>query len=524
MKIERSQNAIRNIIFGVILKVYQIVLPFVMRTAMIYILGVQYLGLNSLFVSILQVLNLVELGVGAAMTFNMYKPIAVDDTYRICAIMRLYKLYYRVIGFFIMIGGLLILPIIPRLILGEVPSDVNIYIIYVLNLGATVLSYWLFAYKNSLLIAHQRVDVISKITLVTDSIKYGFQMFLLLVVKNYYAYLIVTLVAQILTNIITSIVVDKMFPNYKPSGNLEKSEIKIVNKQVKDLFTSKIGAVILNSVDTIVISAFLGLTSLAVYQNYYYIITSVITFAGILFNACTAGIGNSIVVESKDKNYRDLNKFTFIINWISGVCTSCLLCLLQPFMYFWVGEELMLNMSAVVCFCIYYFIYTINQLLNLYKDSAGIWHEDRFRPLVTALANLGMNLIMVQFIGVYGVLLSTVFSMLFIGMPWIIYNLFSVLFKRKPWEYIKKLFHYTIITCIACVTTYMICSITPKYGILSFIVKIVICCIIPNLIFFISYMRCEEFKEVKHLVVNTIIRPLESKLVEMKEKRLLGKA
>jgi len=180
MKIERTKNATRNIIFGILLKVYQMLVPFAMRTAMIYLLGVQYLGLNSLFASVLQVLNLAELGVGSAMVFSMYKPIAEDDTDTICALMRLYKIYYRVIGAVVLILGLILLPFIPKLISGDVPADINVYILYLMNLAATVLSYWLFAYKNSVLQAHQRVDVTSKVMLITETIKYGLQKWCLL--------------------------------------------------------------------------------------------------------------------------------------------------------------------------------------------------------------------------------------------------------------------------------------------------------------------------------------------------------
>ena len=202
-KIERTKNATRNIIFGVILKVYQIIVPFLMRTAMIYLMGVQYLGLNSLFTSILQVLNLAELGVGSAMIYSMYKPIAEDDSATICALMKLYKTYYTVIGFVIAIIGCILTPFIPKLISGDIPEGLNIYVLYLLNLGATVLSYWLYAYKNSILQAHQRVDVISKVTLVTTTIQYILQLLVLWLFKDYYLYVIVLLATQALTNIRT---------------------------------------------------------------------------------------------------------------------------------------------------------------------------------------------------------------------------------------------------------------------------------------------------------------------------------
>lgn len=503
MKIQRTKNATRNIVFGSVLKIYQIAVPFIMRTAMLYLLGVQYLGLNSLFTSILQVLNLAELGVGSAMVFSMYKPIIEDDTKTICALMKLYRLYYRIIGLVIALAGLLLLPFIPKLISGKVPEDIDIYILYLLNLGTTVLSYWLFAYKNCLLNAYQRVDMSSKISLCMTTIQYVLQLFVLIFFKNYYIYLIVSLFTQAMTNIVTSIVVSRMYPQYKPDGKLDHTEVKTINNRIRDLFTSRVGGVIVNSVDTIVISAFLGLTILAVYQNYFYILSSIIAFVSIIFNSCTAGIGNSIIVESQKKNFNDLKKFTFIISWIAGFCTSCLLCLYQPFMKIWVGEKYELGFNVVICFCIYYFVYEINQLLNMYKDAAGMWHEDRFRPLVTALSNLAMNLIMVQFIGVYGVILSTVLSMFLVGMPWLLHNLFTVLFERKYLSiYLSKLFLYVIIVMIACSITYFACSFVHLTKWPELIIKGIICCIIPNVVFFVAYRKMPEFTQSMQLVDN----------------------
>lgn len=495
-KIERTKNATRNIVFGVVLKIYQIVVPFVMRTAMIYLLGVQYLGLNSLFSSVLQVLNLAELGVGSAMVFSMYRPIAEDDHTTICALMKLYQIYYRIIGLIIAAVGLVITPFIPNLISGEVPGDINIYILYLLNLAATVASYWVFAYKNSILQAHQRTDVVSKVTLVTSTIQYGLQILVLWILKNYYVFVIVALLTQVLTNIVTAIVADRMYPLYKAKGKLPKESVEEINRRIRDLFTSKIGAIIVNSADTIVVSAFLGLTMLAIYQNYYFILTAVIGIVTIVFSACTAGIGNSLIVETKNKNFNDLKKFTFLISWIAGVCSCCFLNLYQPFMKIWVGEELMLAYPAVICFVVYYFIYEINQLLNLYKDAGGIWHQDRFRPLVTAIANVSMNLIMVQFWGIYGVLLSTALSMLFVGMPWLFHNLFTTLFEKKDLKpYLGRVVLYTGITIVVCIISVIICSFVNLNSWLTFIVRLCICAVLPNALYLIIYRRLPEFKE-----------------------------
>ena len=440
----RKKNATRNIIFGTCLKLYQIVVPFLMRTIMIYFMGVQYLGLNSLFTSVLQVLNLAELGVGSAMVYSMYKPIAEHDSDTICALMGLYRKYYRIIGMVVLVAGSILIPFVPHLIKSDVPDGINIYVLYIMNLLATVFTYWLYAYKNSILQAYQRTDVVSKVTMITDTIKYALQILVIIFLKNYYIYVLILIVLQIVANISTAFVVSKMYPEYECKGE----EVKQINLRIKDLFTSKIGAVIVNSADTVVISAFLGLTILAIYQNYFFIISSVIAIIAVVFNSCTAGIGNS---------------------------------------------ELMLGMSEVICFCVYFFVYEIQQLLLTYKDAAGMWHEDKFRPLVTALTNLALNIIMVQFWGLYGVLLSTVISIILIGMPWLFYNLIRIVY-------------YTIVTIVVSVVTYYICSFVAIGGILEFIIKLVICIIVPNILFFVFLFKLNEFKEVKKLIIGMLKR------------------
>lgn len=505
MKFNRTKNATRNIFFGIILKLYHILVPFLMRTALIYLLGVEYLGLDSLFTSILSVLNLAELGVGSAMVYSMYRPIIRDDGETICALMNLYKRYYRMIGLVVLASGLILCPFVPKLIAGSTPAGINIYILYLLNLGTTVLSYWLFAYKNCLLQAHQRSDIVSKIMLIVQTGRYVLQFVLLFLTHNYYLYLIVTLLSQAVINVVTSIVADKMYPQYRAIGVLDKAAKKDINHRITDLFTAKIGAVIVDSVDTIVISAFLGLTVLAVYQNYFYILTAITGLINVIMTSCLAGIGNSIATESKEKNYRDLRIFTLIIVWIAGICTALLLTMFQPFIKLWVGEKYMFEFSAVVCFCVYFFVKQINTLLNLYKDAAGMWHEDRFRPLVTAAANLVMNLIMVQFWGIYGILLSTVLSMLFVGMPWILRNLFTVLFDRAELRnYLKMLLLYVLITGAACTASAFLGHLLPGDGILLLVLRMIVTLVVSNLIFFAALHRTTDFKKGMDILKGTL--------------------
>lgn len=501
MKLERTKNASKSAAFGIALRLYQIIIPFVMRTAMVYLMGIEYLGLNSLFTSILQVLNLAELGVGSAMVFSMYKPIAEEDERKICALEKLYQKYYFVIGAVIAVGGIALTPFIPYLIKGEVPKELNVYVLYLLNLGATVFSYWLFAYKNSLFQAHQRTDITSRINIVTVTIQYGLQLFVLWAFHSYYLYVMAMLATQMLTNIVIAICANKVYPNYQPKGNLSKAEIKEINGRIKDLFTAKLGATIVNSADTIVISAFLGLTVLAMYQNYYFILSAVMGILQVFINACLAGIGNSIVTETLDKNYADFKKLVFIINWIVIVCVACFACMYQPFITLWVGEQYTFEYPIVVLFCIYFYLVIMQQVIGLYKDAAGIWHQDRFRPLIASLVNLALNIVLVGKWGIYAIVASTLISYLAVAIPWMISNVFTYVFKRSAKEYIfitlKNVVACTAVTAI----TIMVCGFvhTDKLFV-RLVINSIICCLLPNVLLWCIYKNNENYYQMLNYI------------------------
>lgn len=507
MRIQRVKNASRNIVFGMLLKVYQIIMPFIMRTVMIYYLGIEYAGLNNLFISILQVLNLAELGIGAAMIYSMYEPIAKNDEKKICALMNLYKISFRVIGLIVLVLGLVILPFVPKFISGSVPNELNIYILYLMHLAVTVISYWLFSYKNSLLYAHQRTDISSKVVLGTNTFQYIFQLISLLVFKNYYLYLIVSIITQIATNIITSMVVDKIYPSYKASGKVDEITSKSIKKHVLGLITNKIGSTVLNSTDAIIISSFLGLSILAIYQNYQFIITAVISIVTIVYQACLAGIGNSLILEDKKKNYDDFRTMNFIIYWISSFCSSCMICLFKPFMKIWMGDTYLLDIDVVICLVVYFFIYQIEQLIGMYKDAAGIWYEDRFRPLITAAGNVILSLILVNMLGLYGVKIATIICMVILSLPWLIANIFKYIFPdESKHKYCFSLGIYVLLAIINCCLTYFICSFIPDTGIINLIIKMIVCVIISNIINLIIFIKNKEFKRTFNIIKKFLIR------------------
>lgn len=501
MKINRKKNAINGTIFGIVLKILQIVFPFIIRTIFIRSIGVEYLGLNSLFTAILQVLNLAELGVSSALVFSMYRPIVDNDTDKLCQLMNLYRRYYRIIGFAILIAGLCIIPFLPKLINGNVPADINLYVIYAMNLAATVLSYWLFAYRNSLFAAHQRNDVISIVSIAVFFCQYLLQAVTLVIFKNYYLFLSITILSQIAINIIIAILSKKYFPEYKPRGEISEPEKKEINKKVRDLFTAKIGAVVNNSVDSIVISSLLGLKILAIYQNYYYVISALMAMFKIFFSACAAGIGNSLIVNDTDQNRKLLYNINHLVFLAINCCCACFICVCQPFMDLWVGEKYMLSFGFVLLFAVYLFAEIAPRTLIVFKDAGGIWRHDRFRPLIAASANLCLNLILTRYIGLYGIIISTVFSLCFIAYPWLIINIDKRLFRINIKKYIIRLIAYSLVICCSCSISYFITNVISfRSLVMTTVVRLLIAGPISLLLFILVFYKTNE----NHYVIKQI--------------------
>lgn len=496
MSRSKTQNSIYNAIGGLIYKGIAVIFPFLIRMVMIKKLGVEYLGLNSLFTSILMILSLSELGVGSALVYSMYKPMAEGDEDRVCALLNVYRKFYRFIGGVILLIGLLLLPFLKYIVKGDCPSDLNLYILYCIYLGNTVVSYFLFAYKKSLLEASQQNGVDSKLAALTTAIMYIMQIIVLSFFASYYAYIIVMPICTIALNILRSKRVDKMFPQYKCVGELEKGFVKGLFVKISSLLGHKIGSTVVTASDSIVISSVLGLTILAKYSNYYQVINAIIGMVTVFYHAITASVGNSIIMSEKKKVEETFYTLSFMNNWLVGWCSICLLCLYQPFMKIWMGEEMLFPFSTVVLFAIYLYAWLIRRIGLTYKDAAGMWEQDFWKPYVGIIVNLGTSIALAHYIGVEGVIIGTIVVMVLIYFPWETYVLHKHLFMHSSKAYLIKMLSYIIGTLVAAGITYIMCSLVNDAGIGPFIIKMLICVFIPNIIFGVFYSRTREFNSV----------------------------
>lgn len=507
MRLERKKNTIRNIIWGIFSRIIALLGPFAVRTIIIYILGTEYLGLSSLFTSILQVLNMVELGFGSAIAFSMYEPIANNDNSLICALLAYFKKIYKVVGIVILCLGLILLPFLKFLIKGAVPDDINIYYLYLLYLTNTCVSYLLFGYKTVLFSAFQREDILNKVYAFLQIAQYVLQIVVLLIFKDYYIYYVIVPIISVLNNIAIEKLTKKVHPDLIPNGKVPQEIKKDVKEKVSGVVISKFCGLTRNTFGSIIISAFLGLTTVAIYSNYYYLLSNVSSVIVIFVTSMRAGIGNSVVMESKEKNYQDYKKFTFMYSWISSWCAICLLCLYQPFMKLWVGESNMFPFYMVVLFSVYFLTQSMSDITNAYSGATGLWWENRYRTLFEAISNLGLSIVLGYFFGVFGIVLATILTIVVFNFIWQTKILFKCYFIGFGFlKYVKNYIKYSLVTVVAALITLAICNVI-SFGLVGdLIFKGIICVFVPNLLFFVFYRRNKYFNLSKDFAIQILKR------------------
>lgn len=517
MILERAKNTKRNVIYGIIYRIVIVLLPFIVRTILIKELGIEYVGISGLFSSILSVLSLSELGFDSAVVIIMYSAIANDNILQINALLSFIKKAYLVVGCAILILGLICIPFLPFFVSdhSQLPDDVNLYYIYLVFLSAASVSYFFGGYRHSLVVAFQRDDIISKISICTQLLFFTLQVFVLFTFKNYYYYAFTLPLLALANNVIIAETSKRLFPNIKPEGKPSKEDLAQIKKLVVGSSIGMIGNRLTISLDSIIISSFLGVVLLGYYSNYYYIANSVILIMYILYTSMQGGLGNSVNTCSVEKNRQDMMKLNFIYNWLIGWFCYSLFFLYQPFMKLWLGDSGMLPDFVPLLLCIMVYQSECFSLIGSYKVALGIVWEDRYRPLVAGGFNLMVNILMVLFLRGYGdeyaligIIGSTILSYALINCPWFVSLLFKKYYKTGLKETYLTTYKYFLVTIVCCVLSIPLFKQFPisdgMEGWLFFLARGVLCILIPNLLFFTIYHRTELFKESKIFLLDRI--------------------
>ena len=506
----KIKTAKKNIASGLISRIISILAPFISRTILLRIMGSSHLGLNSLFNSILNVLNLAELGIDSAITYNMYIPIAEGDKAKVNSLLKLYQKLYRYIGFFILLTGLLCVPFLRFLVRGEIPDDIDLILVFLLYLSNTTISYLLFAYKKSLLVALQRNDIVSNISTIIIVLQNAMQILLYFLTKNYYLYSSLLLFFTILSNLLCNYVSVRLYPEYKPEGELDKQDKEEIKKQISGLMINKVCMKSRNAFDNIVISSLINLISVTIYSNYFYVINSVHGILGTILISITSIIGNDIITKSKDENLVYMKTIQFIYMWLSIWSMGCVFILYQDFMVKWAGSSLLLDNLAVILFSAYGFILCAGDVNGMYLDTNGLWWFTRKFTLIETIISLVLNILLAINIGLNGVILASLVSVVFSNMyynPRILYKHYFGIEHLKG--YLLELLKYIILFSFVCVISKRLCVFLSLHGLFLYIGKVVTVSLVTIIICICSAYRNKTAENAREML---------SKLVTIKTK------
>lgn len=502
----RTKNSLKNIGASLLGQLVSLVFTFINRRIFVLVLGLEILGVNGLFSNVISILSLAELGIGMAMIYSLYKPMATKDEQKINALLNYYKKIYRWIGIIIFVFGLAIMPFLPYIMKSE-NEDINVHLIFFVFLLNALVTYF-FAYKRSVLIADQKNYIITICHYISFIILNVLQIFILLVFGSYLGYLVVNIVFGIGVNILISHIANKKYPFIKNMNNqsLEIEEKKELTKNIKALALHKVGSVVVNGTDNIVISTYLGLAIVGLYSNYLVIIAALNTFIGQVFGALTASIGNLNVQGSKEQTYKMFNNVLFVNFWIFGFSAITFFILSEDFIRLWLGEDFQLAKPVVITITVYFFLKGTRKTSLIFKDAMGLFWNDRYKPLAEAALNIIFSIYLVQKIGLIGVFLGTILSH-FLTCFWIEpYVVYKYGFNKKVFAYYIKYFYYSTNTIIAfLIVNYLVSSING--GLLeNLVLKGLVCLIFINFVFFILNIRSAELEYLKSLLKKIIAK------------------
>ncbi len=496
----RTSNVIKNSGASLLNRLVHTLIQFGMRTVFIYFLGNEYTGISGLFTDILQVLSLMELGLDTSMVYALFGPVARQDKKRICALMTFYRKAFTIIGVVVLCAGVLCVPFLQYIVKGvpNIREDIRgIFLMYVVT---TAFSYFL-VYKTVLLRANQKSRIISNWTTIIYIAESIIEVILLFIFRAFYAYLIVHLIATVARNLILSRKTDKLYPEYvaKTGETLSKEDTRKLIRDLACLTVYSTAGVVIYSTDSIFISAFVGTVQVAIIGNFSLIINSVRHIVSQIVNAAKPSIGNLAATSDNDKQEAVFNRMNFLAFWVCCFTCTCMFVLLNPFVGdIWFNESYKVSMLIIGVMTANYYIAVMVFPVESFRTANGLFVQGWMRPAIMAVLNIVLDYFWGKAWGILGIFAATTVSRLATQVwydPWLVYRR---VFKRPVCGYFVKYAVYAAVTALSCAAAYGLGLLLPATRpLLGFVIRLIIACIVPNLLVVILYRKTEEFRYVK---------------------------
>ena len=489
----RTEYSAKNTAVAMIARITAILMGYLTRVVFTQCLSEDYVGINGLFNDILQVLALSELGVGTAITFALYKPIAEKDREKQKSLMLLYKRLYAGIAGTVLIAGLMVVPFLPYLTKDE-PNVEHLTIVYLLYLLNSVLSYVLI-YKKTLIDAHQLsyigVGYQTGFWILQDCV----QIAVLLLTKNFILFVCVMIFCTIGNNISISIKAQKMYPYLKDKdvAPLPKEERQEIKKNVKAMLMHKVGSVVVNDTDNLLLARLAGTTSVAKYSCYFLVVGSIKQVLTQMFQGIMASVGNMGVLEDKKRIRRIFEASFFIGQWVYGLTAICTYEIINLFVGFSFGEKYVFDPGVTLAICIAFYLDGMRQATVAFRDSLGVFYYDRYKAIAEAVINLIASIVLGYYLGTIGVFIGTIVSTVTTSL-WVEPCMFYKYRLESPVRgYFIKYAIYAFVTAILWVVCDYACRPVTGMNLPACFLRGIICMLIINSVYLILYCRTKEF-------------------------------
>lgn len=502
----RTEYSLLNIIAGVGGYIINTVLGFICRMVFVKCLATDYLGVNGLFTNILSMLSLAELGIGGAIVYALYKPIAENNEKKIASLVRVYGTAYKIIGIVVGLVGICLMPFLNIIITEQPNISESIYVLYLVNLFNTVITYF-YSYRSSLLIAAQQNYIVVGINYVVTILQSILQMLALVGTHNYMAYILIQTAGTAIYNVAVSKIAVKRFPciadkNIEP---LPPKEKKALFRDIKDLTFYKISGLLVNSTDNILITFFQGLATTGIASNYTLLVNTLNSLLGQIFNSLTASIGNHNATESEEKKYEMFQFMNFMNFWIFGFaglgivfCSSDLVRLCFGEMYVMPGR------IPLVIALNFYTVGMMNAIWT-YKHTLGLFRYGRFLQIITGLLNILFSVILGKSGGLFGILFATFLARACTNLWYDVYAVYKHGFHKSPVQYLKRYLHFSIVLSMAAFVCYFSLKLISGPLVMRVLLEIIVCSIVINGVFICAFCKTKEFGMMKEIIENVCL-------------------
>lgn len=409
--------------------------------------------------------------------------------------MALYKRLYTVIGVVILLLGVSLTPFL-SVFIEDMPQDIPALRLYYVMFVADSAASYFFTYKRSLLFCDQKEYISTVQSFVFSILTTLVRLVVLIRTHDFFWYLLVTIVGTLLGNIAISVIAGRVYPFLKDTHiqPLAVEERKSIRDNTRAMIFHRVGDVLVFSTDNLIISRFVGLVGVGLYSNYTLLIRSVNGLIGRLFASATASVGSLIASGERERCREVLDHVVVFSVWLYGFTGICLFCLAGPFIKLWAGESYLLPQVTLAAAVVSFYLTGLRQPVLLFKETAGIFRQDRYKALIEAAVNIVLSIPLAIRFGITGVILGTILSTLLVCFWFEVYVVFHNLFDGGTRRYLMRQALYGVMNASLCTVTFALCQLVKDEGLAGFLLKMGVCILFPNLVYYLAFGRTAHFR------------------------------